>query len=816
MQLAEEHPEFRFLIEDEVFVNNFMESHASTPEADQLRSLVRSGQIEIAPKWAAIYQNLPRAEALVRNLVYGKRYARDIFGIDPLVAPLTDIPGFTRQYPQMLAKSDIPYMIMTRMGPPDAPLFRWKSPDGSSVLVWDTIKGYGWGVGLGLHHDLDDAHIDRIRKDVDAVQSLTKAPIYLGWGTDLFAPDETLVSNLAVLNKRLAPATFQFATPTEYFKTAEKSAEIPVISGEVPSSWSNVISSMTVNWPPAITASDTLVNAEKFAAINYALGYAPYPQQEFNGLWKKAIESMDHNNYGQGGDLGDERKVGYAQAAILQSGQILRESLRNIAERVERPAAKATAIVVFNPLSWTSDDVVRVHVTLYGDVAPGDIKDYRAGMQLVDARGNSIPFDVEEYSENMSRALSLVFIARGVPSIGYKTYFLGPAVPATFSPASALTMDDDNDLKNPRRVIGSDVIENRFYRVTVDRATGMIDVFDKELNRTVTKNVEISASEERGGNSLSVEPRTGRTIINFIRSVELERNGSTETVLRISGDLAGIPVTQRLTLYRDLRKIDLENTIDWKPGRFMKIQQIFPLDMPGAEIRNGIPFGSASQADAMPGAGPRSGDEVKPEIWKTWRQIQDWISASAADSTLTISADHQMFTVDDQAIRGDMLRGTRFNPLKTVRDGKEVLIEQPAAGTYVYRYSISSGKGNWVATKAWQQGMGFNMPLLSVVSEDELSPKTLPAEQSFLFVPGDNLVVTALKKADQGDGIVARFFNETGESTETSVNFLGEKWGVRPVNMLEEPTSSGNEQTLRVLPFEIDTVEIPAAPKGAK
>jgi alpha-mannosidase len=112
--------------------------------------------------------------------------------------------------------------------------------------------------------------------------------------------------------------------------------------------------------------------------------------------------------------------------------------------------------------------------------------------------------------------------------------------------------------------------------------------------------------------------------------------------------------------------------------------------------------------------------------------------------------------------------------------------------------------------------MGFNMPLLSVVSEDELSPKTLPAEQSFLFVPGDNLVVTALKKADQGDGIVARFFNETGESTETSVNFLGEKWGVRPVNMLEEPTSSGNEQTLRVLPFEIDTVEIPAAPKGAK
>ncbi len=814
MQLAEEHPEFRFLIEDEVFTANFMESHRGTPEASQLRSLVRAGRIEIAPKWAAIYQNLPRGEALVRNLVYGKRYAREIFGVDPRVAALTDIPGFTRQYPQMLVKSDIPYMIMTRMGPPDAPLFRWKSPDGSAVLVWDTLKGYGWGVGLGLHRELDDARIDRIRKEVGAIQSLTKAPVYLGWGTDLFAPNETLVSNLAVLNTRMAPVTYQFATPTEYFHEAEKTPDVPVISGEIPSSWANVVSSMMALWPPTITAADTLVNAEKFATINYTLGYAPYPQEELDRLWKKAIEAMDHNNYGQGGDLGDERKVGYAQAAILQGGQILRTSLRNIAERVQRPTPKATAIVVFNPMSWTRDDVVRAHVTLFGDVAPGDIKDYRAGMKLVDEQGNSIPFDVEEYSENMSRALSLVFTAQGVPSIGYKTYYLEAAEPVATSPAADLKMDDDNDVKNPRRIVESDVIENRFYRVTVDRATGRVEIFDKELNRTVAKDVEVSGAEERGGNTLAIEPRTGRTIVNVISSVQLERNGFAETVLRITGDLAGIPVTQRLTLYRDLRKIDFENTITWKPGRFMKIQQVFPLNMPGAEIRNGIPFGSASQADAMPNAGPHSGDEVKREIWTNWRQVQDWIAATTDDWSLTISADHQMFTADAQAIRGDMLRGTRFNPLKTVRNGENVLVEQPPAGTYICRYSFTSGKGNWASNQAWRQGMGFNMPLMGIVSEDELSPKTLPAQQSFLTVPGDTLTVTALKKADQGDGIVVRFFEAAGKSADTSLQFMGRQRGFRSVNMLEEPASGKEEQTLRVNPYEIDTVEIPAATKA--
>ena len=79
----------------------------------------KAGRIEIAPVWAGIYQNLPRAEALVRNVVYGKRYARDEFGIDPKVAHLADIPGFTRQYPQILRKTGTPYMVMTRMGPPD-------------------------------------------------------------------------------------------------------------------------------------------------------------------------------------------------------------------------------------------------------------------------------------------------------------------------------------------------------------------------------------------------------------------------------------------------------------------------------------------------------------------------------------------------------------------------------------------------------------------------------------------------------------------------------------------------------------------------
>src|SRR5262249_42287519 len=157
-------------------------------DADAFQKLVKAGRIEVAPVWAGIYQNLPRGEALLRNLVYGKRHAREAFGIEPKVAHLADIPGFTRQYPQILQKTGTPYMVMTRMGPPAQSLFRWKSPDGSNVLVWDTLRGYGWGVDLGLHRDLDDARFERIIKDTSAVRKTTQGPLYLGWGTDLWAP----------------------------------------------------------------------------------------------------------------------------------------------------------------------------------------------------------------------------------------------------------------------------------------------------------------------------------------------------------------------------------------------------------------------------------------------------------------------------------------------------------------------------------------------------------------------------------------------------------------------------------------------------
>jgi alpha-mannosidase len=810
--LAERYPDFRFLLEDDDFVADFVDGHRGSPELEAFQRLVKEGRIEIAPKWAAIYQNLPRGEALVRNVVLGKRYAREVFGVDPQVAHLGDIPGFTRQYPQILRKAGTPYMVMTRMGPPDRSLFRWKAPDGSAVLVWNTIKGYGWGADVGLHLDLDDARLSTVASDVDSVQATTAGPVYLGWGTDLWAPSQKLIDNVAVLNQRLGPRHFRLATPDEFFRAAAETPEIPELAGEIPSSWANLTTSLSPLWPPVIAATDTLLNAEKFAALNYALGYAPYPGAEFDSMWKDALKSMDHNNDGQGGEAGDARKLGYAQVVSLRAGQILRDSLRNIAERVEHRFPRSTPIVVFNPLGWARDDVVKTHVTLFGDIESNDIADYKKAMRLLDEKGTSIPFQVEEYSEWFSRAVDLVFIARGVPSLGYKTYYLAPAVkPDVFPPACQAKLESDSDLNQSTRVMGSDVMENQYYRVSVDRATGRVGIWDKELNRMVANDLEIAASEERGGDDLSIIPPTGRTIVNVISGVELEENGPVQTVMRITGDIAGVPIVQRLILYQGLKRVDLEDRVDWKPGRSMNIEQVFPLPQPNLEVRSGTPFGSVAAPDMMPNAGPRNGDEVPKEAWKRWRQIQDWVFAGTREWGFTVSADHQFLTVGDTAIREGMLRGTRFSPVNVVRGGRPFQILSPPADTYVFRYSFTSGKGDWAAARSWRAGMAFNTPLIPVSSANELSQKSQPPERSFCSVDADNLVITALKKADRDEAIVLRVFEIRGDSAESPVRFLGQSRRFWPANLLEEVGPLPEGDVLRVGPYEISTVKLPLA-----
>jgi hypothetical protein len=170
-----------------------------------------------------------------------------------------------------------------------------------------------------------------------------------------------------------------------------------------------------------------------------------------------------------------------------------------------------------------------------------------------------------------------IFVARGVPSLGYKSYYLAAADPSeSVASAAQIQLDRDKDAKDFRRALGSDVMEDEFLRVTIDKATGRVTAFDKTLARDICRDMEIVAAEECGGNYIGIEPLSGRTIPNLINSVELEENNPIRAVVRIKGQIADIPVIQRLLLYRGLNRLEIEHIIEWRGPRFVWLLKAAP------------------------------------------------------------------------------------------------------------------------------------------------------------------------------------------------------------------------------------------------
>ena len=76
----------------------------------------------------------------MRQTYFGRRISKKLLpGAEPRVYYSPDVPGRAMQFPQILAKSGVPYMLISRHKPS---VQYWYSPDGSRVLSW-SMGQYG-------------------------------------------------------------------------------------------------------------------------------------------------------------------------------------------------------------------------------------------------------------------------------------------------------------------------------------------------------------------------------------------------------------------------------------------------------------------------------------------------------------------------------------------------------------------------------------------------------------------------------------------------------------------------------------------------
>src|SRR5579859_4276952 len=139
LALMEEYPDYRFACSQPVQYLWMKESYPSIFEG--IRQKVASGQWEpVGSMWVEPDCNLPSGEALVRQILHGKRYFLKEFGHETHEVWLPDVFGYPASLPQLIALSGGTSFLTQKLSwnetnKPTHNTFMWEGIDGTRIFT---------------------------------------------------------------------------------------------------------------------------------------------------------------------------------------------------------------------------------------------------------------------------------------------------------------------------------------------------------------------------------------------------------------------------------------------------------------------------------------------------------------------------------------------------------------------------------------------------------------------------------------------------------------------------------------------------------
>lgn len=819
---------FRYMIEGAWSIQHFIENRSE----EVVRKLVRylkEGRIEIPALFGNEITALCGGEELIR-LMYPSFRLKRRYGVPIRSASITDIPGLSWGLPTVLAGAGVKYFfaglptyfewgrsdihtfwdeeaVLRPHGRPDA--FRWQGPDGESVLVY-----YQGGYGCWSPSSYEEAlnQLPKLLSDMEEM-GYPFSVVRFGFGCgDNIPPDIRISYIVREWNDRWAYPKLIVATNSIFFEELERECEdVRTFKGELPHT-DYVVGAISTAKETGINriTHDRLQAAEKFATIASSLDGRPYPAEDI----RKAYDNLmlyDEHTWGMAYPMGplqdwnwsDKSRCAYKAAGLTHS--ILSEGIERIAGLIELKE-EGSHIIVFNPLSFGRTDVVRV--PRFTVEEPFELIDEETGedvpYQIVKLDNPQAPVPYSAYRYAMGRVsrpelFELVFVAKDVPPLGYKTYRLVPKDEA-ISFTTGLS-------------IGENSLENRFFKIILDPQTGAVaSIYDKELGREMV-------DEE-------APHRLNQLVARWVESGEMEtpgraeiRKGQTGPVygsLVVSGRGPGCPqLSQEIILYDGIKRIDFANRLLKDSTPFLEIYFAFPfkIDRPSFRFEgtNSIirPF-----VDQFPGSNTNYYtmqhwvDVSNGEIGVTFSSVEAHLVEFGGLWPCYVSQAHHGVTPPDfgrEFIRPDELK--RGYIYSFCLDSNFRTNFQPVQqGDMLFRYSITTHRGGWREGEARNFGWAIGNPLIPV-RVDGGREGVLPLAMSFCQVDRTNVLILTLKRAEDGDGIILRLIETEGKDVTVTLTipFLTISGAYR-TNLVEEDEGK--------LPFTEHTVTAPVKAFG--
>jgi alpha-mannosidase len=164
---------------------------------------------------------------------------------------------------------------------------------------------------------------------------------------------------------------------------------------------------------------------------------------------------------------------------------------------------------------------------------------------------------------------------------------------------------------------------------------------------------------------------------------------------------------------------------------------------------------------------------------------QGWVDLSGYERGLCVISrglpEYEVLDSDRREIAVTLLRAVAYlgagGELQTAAIGAGPNIATPEAQIQRqlnFSLSLLPHKGSWDEAEVWRQALMYNNPprAYTTAMEKDRSVhdnKTEPPARSFLSVEGSNIILSAVKKAENGEALILRLYNPSERSSATTI-----------------------------------------------
>jgi alpha-mannosidase len=800
LQLMEEYPQYTFTQSAAQYSEWMCEKYPGL--CNQIAEQVKQGRWElVGGMWVEPDLNMPDGESLVRQLLVGKRYFKEKFGVDVRIGWNPDSFGYTWQLPQIYKKSGVDCFVTQKMGWNDTnqlPLkvFWWQSPDGSRVLTY-------------FPHDYVN-EIDPVRISSDLAKAHTLNPglpemmhLY-GIGDHGGGPTRAMLDSGMhwIDTPRAAPKMF-FGTAQGFFSDIEGKLDtehspvwnykvlakgdmhlpippegrlsLPIWNDELYLEFHRGVMTTQANHKRNMRDSEEwMLNAEKYSSLAWLSG-ASYPAAELAEGWKKVLFNQFHDlAAGSGiGVIYRDAQRDY-DAVHWMTAEVSSQALGTIAAEVNtKSESGGVPVLVMNPLAWDRTDVVEASAQMS--------EKPQGGISVLDAQGQPLPAQVLS-TDAKTKTYHLLIEVKNAPSLGYEVLHIVPGARPI-----------ETDLK-----ASGLSLENSFLRVVVDPQTGCLtSLYDKRSGFE-------SIAAEGCGNELVAFQDTPKqwdawnidmdfdkvsTRLDMVDSVQLVEQGPLRATIRVVRTWQNSKFVQEIRLYAGLGRVDIVNDIDWHETHVL-LKAAFPLAATSGEATYEIPYGSIER----PTTRNNSWEAAKFEV-----PALRWADLGDGDHGFSLINESKYgYDAKGNVLRISLLRSPTWPDPDADR------------GHQHFSYTLYPHLGDWKKALTVRRGYEFNYKLKAV--QVEAHGGSLPRAHSFVGVSQENVVVTALKRTEDGSGLLLRLYEWAGKSSDVELTVPSGPTRAILTNLMEQAEGSplavtgNNRVTVPVHPYEIVSV----------